>query len=114
MNKIFLEVIIANGFDDSAIKILKYKKNLRLIDASNFKIDQVHKFSSIGNSVLLQTEDNNIFSKKDFKVVSKRKPNKSLFDDLIFAFNVCRYVKSNAIVIVSNNTTVGIGSGQIE
>ena len=112
LNKIFLEVIIANGFDDSAIKILKYKKNLRLIDASNFKINQVHKFSSIGNSVLLQTEDNNIFSKKDFKVVSKRKPNKSLFDDLIFAFNVCRYVKSNAIVIVSNNTTVGIGSGQ--
>ena len=47
-----------------------------------------------------------------FKVVSKKKPSKSEFDNLIFAFNVCRYVKSNAIVLVSNNSTVGIGSGQ--
>ncbi len=112
LNKIFLEVVIANGFDNKAIKILKSKKNLRLIDASSFNLNQVHKLHSIGGSVLLQSEDNNIFSKKDFKIVSKRKPNKTLFDNLIFAFNVCRYVKSNAIVIASNNTTVGIGSGQ--
>ena len=54
----------------------------------------------------------NIFSEKDFKVVSKRNPNKSQFNDLIFAFNVCRYVKSNAIVLASNKSTIGIGSGQ--
>ena len=112
LNKIFLEVIVANGFEDKAIKILESKKNLRLIDASNFNLNQVHKFNSIGSSILFQTEDNNIFSKKDFKVVSKRKPNKTQFNNLIFAFNVCRYVKSNAIVIASNNTTIGIGSGQ--
>ena len=47
-----------------------------------------------------------------FKVVSKKKPNKKLFKDLIFAFNVCRFVKSNAIVLTNNNSTVGIGSGQ--
>ena len=47
-----------------------------------------------------------------FKVVSKKKPNKKLFNDLIFAFNVCRFVKSNAIVLTNNNSTVGIGSGQ--
>ena len=50
--------------------------------------------------------------KKNFEIVSKKKPNKSQFENLLFAFNVCRYVKSNAIVLVSNNTTVGIGSGQ--
>ena len=47
-----------------------------------------------------------------FKVVSKKKPNKKMFNDLIFAFNVCRFVKSNAIVLTNNNSTVGIGSGQ--
>ena len=53
-----------------------------------------------------------ILDKKNFKVVSKKKPNKSQLDNLIFAFNICRYVKSNAIVLTSNKSTVGIGSGQ--
>ena len=52
------------------------------------------------------------FSNKDFKVVSKKKPNSKQMKNLIFAFNVCRYVKSNAIVLTTNETTVGIGSGQ--
>ncbi len=112
MNKIFFEVIIANGFNNDALKILKIKKNLRLIDASKFLLNENFKFSSINNSILLQSEDQKIFSKKNFKVVSKNKPTKSQFEDLIFAFNICRYVKSNAIVLVSDKTTVGIGSGQ--
>ena len=52
------------------------------------------------------------FNKRDFKVVSKKKPNSKQMKSLIFAFNVCRYVKSNAIVLATNETTVGIGSGQ--
>ncbi len=112
LNKIFLEVIIANGFDNEALKVLKSKTNLRLIDASNFSLNEIFKFNSFNNSILMQTEDKKIFKKKDFKIVSKRKPSKLQFDNLIFAFNVCRYVKSNAIVLASNNTTVGIGSGQ--
>ena len=62
--------------------------------------------------MLVQSEDKRVFSKENFKIVSKKKPNKSQLDNLIFAFNVCRYVKSNAIVIASNKSTVGIGSGQ--
>ena len=60
----------------------------------------------------MQSEDNKFFSKNDFRVVSKRKPNNLQFENLIFAFNVCRFVKSNAIVIASNKSTIGIGSGQ--
>tara|TARA_B100001142_G_scaffold309249_1_gene341548 strand:- start:381 stop:1937 length:1557 start_codon:yes stop_codon:yes gene_type:complete len=112
LNKIFLEVIVANGFDNNAIKILKLKKNLRLIDASQFSLNEVLKFNSINNSLLVQSEDKKTFSRKNFKVVSKKKPNKSQFDNLIFAFNVCRFVKSNAIVLASNQSTIGIGSGQ--
>ena len=112
LSKIFLEVIVANGFDKDAIKILKSKKNLRLIDASNFSFNEILKLNTVNDSMLVQSEDKQIFSRNNFKVVSKKKPNKSQFDNLIFAFNVCRYAKSNAIVIVSNKSTVGIGSGQ--
>ncbi len=112
LNKVFLEVIVANSFDKDAIQVLKLKKNLRLIDASNFTLNEIVKFISIDNYMLIQSDDRKIFTKKDFKVVSKNKPNKSQFEDLIFAFNICRYVKSNAIVLAKNKTTLGIGSGQ--
>ncbi len=112
LNKIFFEVIIANGFDNGALKLLRSKKNLRIIDASNFILNEILKFNSFNESMLIQSEDKKIFSKKDFKIVSKKKPTKNQFDNLIFAFNVCRYVKSNAIVLASNQSTIGIGSGQ--
>jgi len=112
LNSIFLEVIVANGFDAESLKILKKKKNLRLINASSFSIKNLIRFNSANESILVQSEDIKKFSIKDFKIVSKRKPNKSQLKNLIFAFNVCRYVKSNAIVLATDNTTVGISSGQ--
>ena len=112
LNNIFFEVIIANGFDTAALKVLKKKKNLRLIDATNFKIKNFLGFNSTNESILTQSEDIEKFNIKNFKIVSKKKPNKSQFKNLIFAFNICRYVKSNAIVLASQEATVGIGSGQ--
>ena len=112
LNNIFLEVIIANGFDSGALKILKKKKNLRLIDATNFIMKNLVRFNSINESILTQSEDIEKFNIKNFEIVSKKKPNKSQLKNLIFAFNVCRFVKSNAIVLASQETTVGIGSGQ--
>src|SRR5210317_2160061 len=112
LNKIFLEVIIANGFQADALKILKKKKNLRLIDTTNYSFKELIRFGSVNESILTQSEDLKVFEPKDFKVVSKLRPNKSQLKDLIFAFNVCRYVKSNAIVLASQEATVGIGSGQ--
>ena len=112
LNEIFLEVVVANGFDKEALKILRLKKNIRLIDSSNISFNEVWKFNSLDNFTLVQSEDKKIFSNKDFKIVSKKKPNRSQLDNLIFAFNVCRYTKSNAIVLASNKSTIGIGSGQ--
>jgi phosphoribosylaminoimidazolecarboxamide formyltransferase/IMP cyclohydrolase len=112
LNKLFLEVIIGNGFEKDALRLLKRKKNLRLIDATNYSFKEVLRFVSYNEELLVQTEDFNKFSNKDFKVVSKKKPTSKQMKNLIFAFNICRYVKSNAIVLASNETTVGIGSGQ--
>ncbi len=112
LNKLFFEVIIANGFNNDALKLLRTKKNVRIIDASNFNLNNALKINSNDESFLIQFDDRKLFSKKDFKVVSKKKPTKSQFDNLIFAFNICRYVKSNAIVLAANKSTIGIGSGQ--
>ncbi len=112
LNKLFLEVIIANGFDKDALKLLKKKKNLRLIDATSYSFKEILRFISSNEELLVQTEDLKKFSNKDFKIVSKKKPSIKQMKNLIFAFNICRYVKSNAIVLVSNETTAGIGSGQ--
>jgi phosphoribosylaminoimidazolecarboxamide formyltransferase/IMP cyclohydrolase len=112
LNKLFLEVIIANGFEKDALKLLKKKKNLRLIDATNYSFKEILRYISSNEELLIQTEDFKKFNKKDFKVVSKKKPSAKQMKNLIFAFNICRYVKSNAIVLASNETTAGIGSGQ--
>jgi phosphoribosylaminoimidazolecarboxamide formyltransferase/IMP cyclohydrolase len=112
LNRLFLEVIIANGFDKEALKLLKKKKNLRLVDATNYSYKEILRLVSSNEELLVQTEDFNKFNKNDFKIVSKKKPNSEQMKNLIFAFNICRYTKSNAIVLVKNETTVGIGSGQ--
>ena len=75
-------------------------------------MNEDYRLNSSNNAILLQSEDINKFTKKNFKIVSKIKPNSNQMKNLIFAFNVCRYVKSNAIVLAQNKSTVGIGSGQ--
>jgi phosphoribosylaminoimidazolecarboxamide formyltransferase/IMP cyclohydrolase len=112
LNKLFLEVIISNGFDKDALILLKKKKNIRLIDATNYSFKEKLRFMSTNEELLIQTEDLSKFNSRDFKIVSKKKPNSKQMKNLIFAFNICRYVKSNAIVLATNETTVGIGSGQ--
>jgi len=112
MSKKFFEVIVAKDFDDKALSILRKKKNLRIIKNNQRYDPSVMVFNSISKNLILQDSDNRIFNKRNFKVVSKRKPSKKIFNDLIFAFNVCRFVKSNAIVLSNGFSTVGIGSGQ--
>ena len=112
LNKLFLEVIIANDFDINSLKILKRKKNLRLINASKYPLNEMLEFISSNEEILVQSNDISKFNKKDFKIVSKRKPSLKQMKNLIFAFNICRYVKSNSIVLAANEATVGIGSGQ--
>ena len=112
INKKFFEVVVAKDFDTDALSILKRKKNLRVIK-NNQKYDFSDiVFNSLSKNLIFQNSDNDNFSKKNFKVVSKKKPNKKTLNDLIFAFNICRFVKSNAIVLSNHYSTVGIGSGQ--
>ena len=112
INKKFFEVIVAKGFDYKALSVLKKKKNLRIIKNNQRYDSNEIVINSLAKNFILQNSDNRNFNKQNFKVVSKRKPSKKMLNDLIFAFNICRFVKSNAIVLTNHYSTVGIGSGQ--
>ena len=112
INKNFLEVILAKGFDKESLKILKTKKNLRVIDISNFKLKSLTSIKSFDGSFLIQSKNNIVIDKKKLKCVTKLKPSKKELAEIHFAFNVCKHVKSNAIILCNNFSTIGIGAGQ--
>ena len=112
INKNFLEVILAKGFDKQSLEELKRKKNLRIIDISNFKLKNLTSIKSFDGSFLMQSKDSVVIDKKKLKCVTKLKPNKKEMIEIQFAFKICKYVKSNAIVLCNNFTTIGIGAGQ--
>ena len=112
ISKNFLEVILAKGFDEESLRILKRKKNLRIIDISNFKPKNLTSVKSFDGSFLVQTKDLIVIDKKKLRCVTKLKPNKKDLAEIQFAFNICKHVKSNAIVLCNNFSTIGIGAGQ--
>jgi phosphoribosylaminoimidazolecarboxamide formyltransferase/IMP cyclohydrolase len=111
---IFTEVIIAPDADDAARTVLARKKNLRLLltggvpDAAAPGLT----FRSLAGGFLAQTRDSGRVTAADLKVVTRRAPTDAELADLLFAFRVCKHVKSNAIVYAKAGATVGIGGGQ--
>jgi phosphoribosylaminoimidazolecarboxamide formyltransferase/IMP cyclohydrolase len=112
INKNFSEVILARGFDKESLMLLKKKKNLRLIDITGFKLKNITSLKTFDGSFLIQSKDQIIFDKKKLKFVTKLKPNNKELDEIEFAFNICKYVKSNAIILCNNFSTIGVGAGQ--
>jgi len=112
INKNFLEVVLAKGFDKESLETLKSKKNLRVIDISNFKLKGLSSVKSFDGSFLVQSKDDIVINKKKLKCVTKLKPSKRELAEIQFAFNVCKHVKSNAIVLCNSFSTIGIGAGQ--
>ena len=112
IEKNFLEVILAKGFDDGSLKILKKKKNLRIIDISLFKYKKESSIKTFEGSFLIQNKDKVVIDKNKLKCVTKLKPSKKELSEIEFAFNISKFVKSNAIVLCNNFSTIGIGAGQ--
>jgi len=115
MVKIFTEVIIAPGADEAAKNIIAAKKNLRLLLTGGMPdpLAAGQMMKSVSGGYLLQSRDNGRVTEADLKTVSKRAPTAQELADLLFAFKVCKHVKSNAIVYVKDLATVGIGAGQM-
>ena len=104
--------IFLRALNKESLKILKRKKNLRVIDISNFKTKSVSSIKSFDGSFLLQSKDNIVINRKKLKCVTKLRPSKKELAEIQFTFNICKHVKSNAIVLCNNFSTIGIGAGQ--
>ena len=111
IDKIFFEIIIAPGFSDSALEVLKQKKN-RIILLRKESARSDYGFRSLLNGVLWQQRDNSTESSKEMKAVTKRVPDQVEINDLVFANIIVKHSKSNAIVIAKNNQLYASGIGQ--
>jgi phosphoribosylaminoimidazolecarboxamide formyltransferase / IMP cyclohydrolase len=111
MAKLFLEVIAAPKFEDAAKAKLSAKKNLRLVEITDARQKWVLK--NISGGILVQDADVRPLHESDLKVVTKRPPTKEEKRALLFAWKVCKHVKSNAILFARDGQTVGVGAGQM-
>jgi phosphoribosylaminoimidazolecarboxamide formyltransferase/IMP cyclohydrolase len=114
LTDIFLEAVVAPAFDKEALEIFKKKKNLRVIETGkpgNKEAPLPIELKRVSGGFLVQTSD--MESAADLKTVTERGPTETELEDLLFAWNVVKHVKSNAIVIARCTQTIGIGAGQM-
>jgi len=111
--KHFVEVLLAPAFTAAARDLLSSKQNLRVLELPLAKVYHGFEMKRIGGGLLLQTPDQFNVQASDLKVVSALAPSKSQIDDLLFAYRVAKFVKSNAIVFCGRGMTLGVGAGQM-
>lgn len=121
VSKQFVEVLIAPDFTADALAVFAAKTNVRVLKIDLPKGGKTaweqgrnsHDIKRVGSGILIQTADNHEISQSDLKVVSKKQPTPQQLADMLFAWNVAKYVKSNAIVFCGNGMTLGVGAGQM-
>ena len=121
VSKQFVEVLIAPDFSDDALAIFKAKANVRVLkialppggETAWLKGRNSHDIKRVGSGILLQTADNHEIRREELRVVTRKQPTPQQMDDLLFAWRVAKYVKSNAIVFCGNGMTLGVGAGQM-
>jgi phosphoribosylaminoimidazolecarboxamide formyltransferase/IMP cyclohydrolase len=113
LNEIFLEIIIAPSFTEDAVNELKIKKNRRLlIQKMDFPEDE-NIVKNIPSGILLQEKDNSKISENNLRVVTKKRLDKDLVEELIFAWTICKHTKSNTIIFTRDKKIIGVGAGQM-
>ena len=123
ISKQFVEVLMAPSYSPEALEIFKAKANVRVLQIAlpEFKVGGTafeqgrnsHDVKRVGSGLLIQTADNHELQLADLKVVTKIQPTPAQLQDLLFAWKVAKYVKSNAIVFCANGMTMGVGAGQM-
>jgi phosphoribosylaminoimidazolecarboxamide formyltransferase/IMP cyclohydrolase len=111
----FVEVLAAPAFSPDAIKALATKPNVRVLvlgDLSRTPAGEL-EYRSVTGGLLIQTRDTGSVAANDLKIVTRRKPTQAELADLLFAWRVCKFVKSNAIVFAHDRSTIGVGAGQM-
>jgi phosphoribosylaminoimidazolecarboxamide formyltransferase/IMP cyclohydrolase len=115
LNAMFLELVFAPGYTDDALEILKGKPNIRLLVDEEQRDAPVAEqdFKRVRGGLLVQDRDSDLELRDEMQVVSERKPSEEEWGEMLFAWKVCKHVRSNAIVLGNHLGTVGIGAGQM-
>ncbi len=113
VSKQFVEVLIAPGFDDAARRVFAAKQNVRLLEIPIARSTNHVDLKRVGGGLLVQTPDEWRLALEDLRIVTKRAPSAAQLRDLLFAWRVAKYVKSNAIVFCGDGRTLGVGAGQM-
>ena len=113
VTKQFVEVLIAPSYSAAALTVLKQKTNVRVLSVELALSHHRWDMKRVGGGLLLQSPDSALVEGRDLKIVSKQQPTAAQLDDMIFAFRVAKFVKSNAIVFCAEGRTLGIGAGQM-
>lgn len=114
LSKIFLEIIIAPDFSEEALEILTRKKNIRLMKLdTTLSTSTALKYTNVNDGLLVQEMDTHVVREEGLRCVTNRKPTKEEIEQLLFGWKVVKHVKSNAIVLVKDNMTIGVGAGQM-
>lgn len=112
--KVFAEIVIAPSYEPEALEIFTKKKNLRILELREITLlSPKHEYKFIAGGLLVQDQDVKSISLPDLKIVTKTQPSEKEIQDMLFAWKVLKHVKSNAILIAKDNSTVGIGPGQV-
>ncbi|MCL2417665.1 MAG: bifunctional phosphoribosylaminoimidazolecarboxamide formyltransferase/IMP cyclohydrolase [Conexibacteraceae bacterium] len=111
----FAEVVLARGFDDDALEVFTDKPNMRILDDRERRTGPVLEpaLRQVIGGMLVQDRDSSNEEREDMQVVSGRRPSEEEWSELLFAWRVCKHVKSNAIVIARDGATIGLGAGQM-
>jgi phosphoribosylaminoimidazolecarboxamide formyltransferase/IMP cyclohydrolase len=110
----FVELIIAPQVDEDALAVCARRENVRVMTTGGTAVSNSrYEYRSVNGGLLAQTRDDKTITRADFKIVTRRQPSPAELDDLMFAWQVCKYVKSNAIVYVKDRMTIGVGAGQM-
>lgn len=112
INKTFVECVIAPGYSNDALNILKKKKNIRLLQVPKSSSTGGLDYKKVSGGMLIQGINNKVFSGK-LKVVTKKKPTPQQMEALRFAWKVVKHIKSNAILLANKDQTLGVGAGQM-
>ena len=113
VNEIFTEILIAPAFEDGVFDLLIKKKDRRLVRQNHALPKGGWEFKSTPFGMLVQERDSKIVVKEDLTVVTKRQPTEEEVADLMFAWKICKHIKSNTILYVKNRQTFGVGAGQM-
>ena len=114
ISSVFVEIVLAPKFEPEALECFKKKKNLRVLETGQFgKRTAKLEVRNIDGGLLVQNTDTKILKKEDLNVVTEKEPTETDIETALFTWKVLRHAKSNGILIAKDNTTVGLGAGQV-